>query len=266
MSTEPAETTRHALVVVLLAVVVACGCVPQPMRPPSDAVAPSAISSPAGERPETFDEQVYQRAYAQGQPIYRVDPTASIVVVEVRRAGSLARLGHDHVVASHDVHGYVAPIMRRADLYLRLDRLVVDEPALRKEAGFDTNPSPDAIAGTRRNMLERTLEVERYPFASIGVRIAEASSADPRRDGDPAPLRSQMDVDVAITLHGTARTFRIPLQRQIDEAMIAVTGQIALKQSDFGIAPLSILGGSIQVQDQLALRFHIEARRVPGFA
>ena len=52
----------------------------------------------------------------------------SRIVIEVRRGGTLAQLGHDHVVVSHDVAGYVAPAEGRADLYVRLDRLVVDEP------------------------------------------------------------------------------------------------------------------------------------------
>ena len=58
----------------------------------------------------------------------------------------------------------------RADLYVPLDTLVVDEPALRAEAGFDTQPSAADIAGTRRNMLEKVLEADRYPFALIAVK------------------------------------------------------------------------------------------------
>src|SRR5690348_7020862 len=99
MSTAHPGSTRNAVVVALLGVVLASGCVPQPAQLPSETAGRPEIKSVPGEPPQTFDEQVYQRSAAQGQPIYRVDPTASLVVVEVRRAGSLARLGHDHVVA-----------------------------------------------------------------------------------------------------------------------------------------------------------------------
>jgi len=35
---------------------------------------------------------------------------------------------------------------------------------------------------------------------------------------------------------------------------------MSLNQTDFGITPLSVLGGAIQVQDKLDLRFHIVAQ------
>src|SRR6266542_867810 len=84
--------------------------------------------APAAAPPAEFPEGYYLEALAQGKPVFRVDSRESLVVIEVRRSGSLARLGHDHVVASHDVRGFVAPNAKRADLYVRLDSLVVDEP------------------------------------------------------------------------------------------------------------------------------------------
>jgi len=213
-------------------------CVPQPAE---------RAASPAPS-PEGFPEQAYVRDATAGRPVFRVDPASSIIVVEVRRAGSLARLGHDHVVASHDVRGYVEPDAGRADLYVALDRLVVDEPGLRKQAGFDTEPTAEAIAGTRRNMLEKTLETDRHPYASIAVHRAAGATA----------------ADVSIALHGTTRKMRVPLAVTEGSEAIAVNGELALRQTDFGITPLSVVGGAIQVQDEVKLRFDIRARRMHG--
>jgi hypothetical protein len=211
-------------------------CAPQP--------AERAPSQAAG--PEGFPEQVYLRAAAEGRPVFRIDPASSIVVVEVHRAGSLARLGHDHVVASHDVHGYIEPDAGRADLYVALDRLAVDEPELRKQARFDTEPTAEAIAGTRRNMLEKTLEADRYPYASIGVRRTAGAAA----------------ADVSIVLHGTTRTMQVSLAVTESPEAITVNGELALRQTDFAITPLSVVGGAIQVQDEVKLRFDIRAHRM----
>jgi hypothetical protein len=41
-----------------------------------------------------------------------------------------------------------------------------------------------------------------------------------------------------------------------------VTGRVTLKQTDFEITPLSILGGGLQVQDRVEIRFAIRASRV----
>lgn len=214
----------------------AAACVPQPPR------APEA----AGFAPADFPSQRYQASAARGEPIFRIDPARSLVVIEVRRAGSLARLGHDHVVASHEVQGYVAPNDGRADLYVPLKGMTVDEPPLRAEAGFDTVPTESDIAGTRRNMLTRVLEVERFPFAQVAFSNAR-----------PAPTDDVGDAEIA--LHGVARSVRIPLRIESKADEIVVTGSIALEQTDYGITPLSILGGAIQVADEVRMRFRIVA-------
>ena len=43
-----------------------------------------------------------------------------------------------------------------------------------------------------------------------------------------------------------------------------MSGELALRQTDFGITPLSVAGGAIQVQDEVKLRFDIHARRMHG--
>jgi hypothetical protein len=204
----------------------------------------------AASTPADFPDVYYRQAAARGEPVFAVDPAASLVVIEVRRGGTLAHLGHDHVVASHDVQGYVAPADRRADLYLRLDGLVVDERELRAEASFDTQPSDEAIAGTRENML-RKLGAEAHPYARIEVRGAEFDATGSR-------------LMVTLALNGIAQTMEIPTQIAVSAEDVSVTGHMTLAQTSFGITPFSILGGALQVQDQVAIRFRIRARRLPS--
>lgn len=211
---------------------------------------PVARPFPLDERPPAdFPEQHYAQAIAQRLPVYRVDPARSLVVVEVRRGGTLARLGHDHVVASHDVRGYVAPDEGRADLYLRLDRLVVDEPGLRAEAGFDTDPSAADVAATRRNMLESVLEAERHPFALVSAIHAGGANGG-------------ASLTVALALHGITRSFEIPVALEADRQRFEASGRMTLEQSAFGIAPFTVLGGALQVLDRVDVRFRIHADRV----
>lgn len=212
---------------------VACGPVPLP-RPVE------VERAPAG-----FPEAYYRHARAEGREVLTVDAARSLVTIDVRRAGALARLGHDHVVASHAVKGFVAPREGRADLYVALDDLVVDESGLRADAGFDTQPSKEAIEGTRHNML-KLLEAERFPFVLIR-----------------ADRRNAETLRIALTLHGVSRELDIPALIERLPDGLAVNGRLSFKQSDFGIVPISVLGGALQVQDQLDLRFRIVAL-VPG--
>jgi hypothetical protein len=199
--------------------------------------------------PAGFPAGFYQQLSQRGGDVFQIDPALSLVVIEVRRAGSLANLGHDHVVASHDVRGYVAPNDARADFYIRLDQLVVDEPGLRAEAAFDTQPSQSAIAGTRENMLGK-FNAEQHPYAVMSVEHVLA---------DPAGTQ----LNVSITLNGVTRTVHTPVKIEKTADQLTVTGRIALAQTSFGITPFSILGGALQVQDQVAVRFAIRASSTP---
>ena len=155
----------------LIVAAVTAACSPSPPRP----------AEQPGEVPAEFPAAYYQAAAARGAAVFRIDTARSLVILEVRRAGSLARLGHDHVVASHDVHGSIAPQAGVADLYVPLALLVVDESPLRAEAGFDTQPSADDVAGTRRNMMTRVLDVERYPYAVVAVKGVPSGVPIPSR-------------------------------------------------------------------------------------
>lgn len=196
--------------------------------------------------PQDFPLGVYERAAAQGEAIYRIDTANSIVLLTVRRSGSLARFGHDHVIASHSVQGLVAPAQGRADLYMPLAELTVDEPVLRREAGLDTQPTASDIEGTRTNMQDKVLRVQEFPYALVQVRGVDAK--------DPSTGA------VSITLLGTTRTSTVPLTLATTQDGMRVTGSMELTQSDFGIVPFSLLGGALQVKDEFEVRFDIRAR------
>ncbi|MGK6310471.1 YceI family protein [Variovorax sp. DT-64] len=233
---------RRPLLVLALVAAWVAACAPLPREVPPG-VGPSVRAAPA-EFPRAF----YEQALSRGQPVYRIEPARSLAVITVRRGGSLARLGHDHVVASRHVQGLIAPGEGRADLYLPLAELSVDEPALRAEAGLDTQPSDADIAATRANMLDKVLEVQRFPFALIRVSGPAAMTADAR-------------LGIAITLHGTTRRFDLPVRVAMANGELKVAGTLEFDQSEFGIVPFSVLGGAIQVQDRLSLRFSLQARR-----
>jgi polyisoprenoid-binding protein YceI len=68
---------------------------------------------------------------------------------------------------------------------------------------------------------------------------------------------------VSITLHGVTRSMPIPLAVDAEPGEWIVSGAFRLNQTDFGIVPLSLLGGAIEVQDAIDLRFRIRAVRMP---
>ena len=208
---------------------------------------PSVLREAAKGGPPGFPHAHYAQLAAEGKPAFRVDAERSLVVIDVRRAGSLAQLGHDHVVASHDAAGYIAPGEGRADIYIPLDALTVDEPQLRAESGLDTQPDADDVAGTRSNMLRKVLDADRYPYALINV--------NELGNGQRGPVR------VAVTLHGVTNPVDAAAQWNATTDEFSVTGTFALDQSAFGITPFSLLGGALAVADRVTVTFRIRARR-----
>lgn len=227
---QPFRLSAIRLAVVLPALLAAllAGCVGTPPSPspgpPSTAALPTAPSRLTG---------------------FQIDANASLIAVTVRRGGPFARMGHDHVVASHDVTGMVATDLSEAQFSFRLDQMTVDEAPLRTEAALDTQPSADAIAGTRANMLTRVLEAEKFPVVQLRAL--------------PGALPGQ--VRLIVTLHGVTRSIDTPVTLVRAERSITASGSFTLLQSDFGITPMSVMGGALVVLDPLELRFRIVARR-----
>ncbi|MGX9781727.1 YceI family protein [Janthinobacterium lividum] len=226
---------RRTLLACACALLAAC----TPFAPPPAASLPAApVPAPAMQAP------AWQQ---QGVQVLHIVPQESLLTITVRRGGALARLGHDHVIASRSLQGVVAPAPGRAQFRFRLDEMSVDEESLRQAAGLTTTPSADAIAGTRHNMLVRVLEAERYPWVRI----------DARRTGNKEVLEAD------ITLHGVTRTLQLPvrIEQAADGRRLQASGSLLLKQSDFGIVPFAVLGGAMAVQDQMELAFRITARQ-----
>lgn len=218
-------------VLILAALLAGCAAVP----PPAPVALPPADNAASW----------YRQAEAAGSKVLVIDPAQSLIAVTVRRGGPLARLGHDHVVASRSVTGFAAPAEGRADFSFRLDQMSVDEPALRHAANLDTQPSDAAIAGTRANMLTRVLEAERFPLVTLHAQqLGTAGQA----------------FRLAITLHGVTR--EVIASARIDSGTegLAASGTLTLSQTDFGITPMSIMGGAMTVLDPMELRFRIVAR------
>lgn len=201
------------------------------------------VAAPPAPAPAAADSSAwYRQAAARGARVLAIDPAQSLIAVTVRRGGPLARMGHDHVVASRSVTGFAAPDEGRADFSFRLDQMSVDEPALRREAQLDTQPSESAIAGTRANMLGRVLDAERFPLVALH---AEGRAGQPLR--------------LTITLHGVSRTMAAPAQVDSRAGGVTASGTLTLRQSDFGITPMSVLGGAMTVLDTLELRYRLVA-------
>ena len=62
---------------------------------------------------------------------------------------------------------------------------------------------------------------------------------------------------IAVELHGQTREMLVPLTVHGLPEKLVVQGALVLRQSDFGVKPLSVLGGLLSVQDAVIVEFKL---------
>ena len=186
---------------------------------------------------------------------FDVVPEESLLQILVYRGGPMARLGHNHVIASKHLEGAVQlteDLTRaRFDLRFPVNELTVDEPAMREHAGADFPPGvpQSAREGTRKNLLsEALLDGAAYP--EIRLRATDVTLG---ADGG-------YDVGVEITLKGRAHIVRVPVKISRGEGELKASGEFKLKQSELGLKPFSVAMGTLVVLDEMTIRFEVTAR------
>lgn len=197
-------------------------------------------------------EKVYQQAARKGEAVYRVDPQRSRIFIRTGRDGPMKAAGHDHVIASADVDGLVLvsndPGESRADLRLPLQQLVVDDPAYREKFSLEPELPESAIDGTTRNMQDKVLESNLFPWATASVRLLSMQE-------------TQAELDVTVTVHGTSLDYTVPADIDFDAGTLSVSGSMTVRHSDFGLTPFSAAGGLLRVAEDIEIVFEIKARR-----
>jgi len=185
---------------------------------------------------------------------YRVVAEESLLQILVYRGGAMARLGHNHVIASHNLTGKVFVsddvLQTRFDIQIPVNELSIDEPAMREQAGADFPPGVPQTArdGTRKNMLsEALLDGEKYP--TIRLRATDVAAAG-----------EGYDVGVEITIKDQVRNVRAPVALKRKDGALIATGEFPLKQSDLGFKPFSIAMGALVVIDEMKIHFEVSAR------
>lgn len=206
---------------------------------------------PAEPAPPAFDPSGFS-----GGQVYRIVPDDSRLMLRVYRAGPLARLGHNHIVSTRDIEGAVYRHNRpeRSGVVLKLPvrSFVVDDPELRRAAGegFESTLDPEAVAGTRRNMLGgKLLEADEYPdIHLVSVRL--------ERDG--GRYRALM----RITVKDRAQDVWIPAAVEQENSRLRIAGSTSISHAQLGLEPFSIMMGAIRVKDEMDIDFELVAEQV----
>lgn len=169
--------------------------------------------------------------FAQSRPI---DVHQSKITVYAYKSGLFSFAAHDHVI---DV-----PIARGTlDEQVKTIEFVVKSASLQV---LDPNESEKNRVEIRKTMLgPKLLEAEKFPdisFRSTSVKQTDANTAA---------------VEGVLTVHGVSRPVSLTVQR--DGAFYA--GSAKMKQTDYGMTPVSVAGGAVKVKDEVKVEFRVTA-------
>ena len=181
--------------------------------------------------------------------LYGIVGASSKIQVGVFREGLLKAFGHDHLIAAKSFSGTVR---------FNADKVEESSLALDIEAKSLTVLDPGEAEKDRRDVQAtmlgaQVLGVESFPritFRSTGVQQIKKTGAE-----------WEVTVDGKLNLHGVEKPISIPVRIRLDNTRLTVHGELFIAQTDFGIKPVKVAGGTVRVKDRVKVSFTIVAER-----
>lgn len=176
-----------------------------------------------------------------------VDPASSQITIQVGRSGIFGFAGHDHEVVGPIGSGEIA--LDSSTLARSSVTLTIPTRALKVTGKGE--PKKD-VAEVQRAMEQDVLDVARHPtirFDSRQVKVTAPSESTP-----------SLAITGDLTLHGATRSITVPVQVRLDGRTLTATGTVTIRQTAFGIKPVTAGGGTVKVKDELRVTFRIVAK------
>ena len=181
---------------------------------------------------------------------YRVDAEASRFTAQAFAAGLFSAFGHDPLIGIRDFQGeaeFVPGTFENASLKLTINAssLVVLDDVKEKDR-----------QEIQRTMQSDVLETGKYPqivFESKNIALSRMSEG-----------RYRVRVIGALTLHGvTQNNLWLNGEVEIGGDNLRSKGDFAVKQTDFKIKPVSVVGGTLKLKNEVKCSFDIVWRSGP---
>jgi polyisoprenoid-binding protein YceI len=174
---------------------------------------------------------------------YQADPSHSRFTVQAFATGLLSMFAHSPTFAVRD---YAADVM--------LDPGTFDGARVQLSARADSLQVLDQVRPADRADIEGRMRQEVLQTATFPeVRF----DGDRWMAGPIAPNEYRLRIAGQLALHGTVRPREIDATVQIFGDGIRLTGECPLNLSEYGIRPVTALGGAIQLRDQLRVAFDL---------
>jgi polyisoprenoid-binding protein YceI len=163
-----------------------------------------------------------------------IDVDNSTLRIHVGKAGLFSTAGHEHWVSAPIDRGSLddSEASEHVAFVVQARKLMV-EP--------DKDLSADTQAEVQRTMQEKVLESDKYPEISFRSNSVKQNAAD------------SWIVTGILSLHGYSNRVSATVRR----VQGRYVGRCRIKQTDFGIEPVTVGGGLVKVKNELDIEFAV---------
>jgi polyisoprenoid-binding protein YceI len=162
-----------------------------------------------------------------------IDTAKSVLTVRVYKAGLFSALGHNHEISAPVSGGSVDVTARQVQLSAQSHTLKVLDPGISEK--------------DRSEIQSTMLGADVLDAASHPEIVFRSTSAEPAGAG-------AWKVHGNLTLHGQTRTVDVDVREDGGHYV----GTSSFKQTQFGIRPVKVAGGTIRVKDEVRIEFNIQ--------
>lgn len=178
---------------------------------------------------------------------YSIETKGSTLTVRAFATGLLSTFAHSPTIAIPDFKG---------EVFLNPDAL--EKSSLRLEIDPASLIVTNDISEKDRQEINRRMHAEVLETDSFPEIVYECSRVSAGKIGE-----GQYSIALSgdLTLHGATHTQPVSARASLIGDLLRVTGEVSIRQSDYGIQPVSAAAGTITLKDDLKLSFDISARK-----
>jgi polyisoprenoid-binding protein YceI len=178
---------------------------------------------------------------------FKIDASKSRFMVKASVGGLFSFAGHDHNIAIRNFSGDV-----------EFNYGTVEPASMQMTIKADSLAITDKVSESDKQKIETTmrdevLEVSKYPDITFKTTSVSANKQD---EG-----KYQAKLTGNLTLHGTTKQLVVPATLEFSENQVTAKGQFSIRQTSFGIKPVSVAGGTVKVKDELKFTFDVVAHQ-----
>ena len=177
---------------------------------------------------------------------FATDARASRFTVKAFASGMSAGLGHNPTIAIRDFQGEG-----------EFDKETLDKARVTLRIRAESLKVEDEMRDDDRCLLERIMREDVLATEEFPEIVFESSAVAPLKMSESV---YQVRLTGKLSLRNVTRRLHFVSMVTLGAYNLRANGEFEIKQSDFGIKPVSIAGGSMTVQDELKFGFFIVAK------